>query len=164
MGQLSSPKKRGGWLAYNPSVHLWADATVLGPERVNDSPQAEIDTTGHKSRRDSQAHNLHQETCLAPLVLPALDSPNVANDFENDSGKHCEVECDCTTSESIGYKETDEGDGEKSEEGRVGCKRYAVVIIRGGYWAMRIREGAVCEIIGRRVICASNEIHNGLNE
>ena len=62
-----------------------------------------------------------------------LNPPNVANDFKDDSGKHGEMESECSTGESIGCEESDEGDGKECEESGIGRKRDAVVVVTTRY-------------------------------
>lgn len=115
--------------AYNTSVGLRANARILRTKCINNSSQAKVDPSGHESRRDCQAHNLHQETCLTPLVLMTLDPPNIANDFEDDSGKHGEVKSECSAGESIGCEKSDKGDGKECEESGIGRERNSIVIV-----------------------------------
>jgi hypothetical protein len=152
---------KGGLSAYNSGVGFWANPRVLGAEGIDDSPQAQVYTTSHKSRSNSETHNLDQETVLAPLVLVGLDSTNVANDLENDTGKHGEMEGKGSTCHSIGCEKSDEGDGEEGEESCVGRQRNAVVII--GRTDRTCIEGAVCELVCMGPVGACSEHHDGLN-
>lgn len=92
----------------------------------------------------------------------ALDSTNVANDFENDTREHGKVEGKCATCESIGCKEADEGDGKECQEGCVGRQRNAVVIVgrRDGTGL----DGAVRKLVCMGPVRARSEHHGGLNE
>jgi hypothetical protein len=58
-----------------------------------------------------------------------LDPPNISNDFEDDSGKHGEVESKCSAGESIGCEKSDKGDRKECEESGIDGERNPIVIV-----------------------------------
>lgn len=63
---------------YDSGIHLWFQPRVLRTECANNAPEAEVDPTRHKRRRNRQAHNLHQKPILTPLILPTHNASHIA--------------------------------------------------------------------------------------
>ena len=84
VSRVGESRRGGQSVTYNSGVRFRTNPGVLRTKCVHDPPQAQIDTTCHERRRDSQADDLDQEAVLRPLVVPALDPPHIADDLEGD--------------------------------------------------------------------------------
>jgi hypothetical protein len=116
--------------SYDSCVCLRADSRVLWAKSIDDPSQTQIDSTSHECRRNGEAHNLHQESCLRPLILPTLNPANISKDLKNDTCCHSECEGRGTSSEGKGCQICDEGDTEESQKSGVCRQRDAVEIVR----------------------------------
>jgi hypothetical protein len=145
---------------YNASISLRTDPRILRPKSIDDSAETEINTPSHERRRDCQTHNLHQEPCLAPLVLPALNTSNIANNFEGYPSDESEREGCCATCDCVCGEEAEERNAEEREEGGVCRQGDAVVVVGGGDVAGT--ESAVFEFVGACLVCvcALQELHS----
>jgi hypothetical protein len=66
------------------------------------------------------------------LVLPALNTSHIANDFEGYPCNKSECEGCCATSDCVCDEEAEERDAEEREEGSVCRQGDAVVVVGAG--------------------------------
>lgn len=124
--------RKGRWEeTYEACISLRLNPRVLRPERIHNPSQAKINPRGQKCRRDSQAHNLHQEPRLLPLIMPAEYPSNITNDFQCNATGHGDCECGSSPAECIGDDEANEGDGEERKEGGVCGEGDAIEVVGG---------------------------------
>ena len=91
--------------------------------------KTEVDSTGHKGRGDGQTHDLHEESVVVPLVLPAHDTANIAEDFQNDAAHHRNREGRGTSGEGIGEEVPEERDAKESSKGGIGAYGHTVEVV-----------------------------------
>ena len=108
----------------------------MGTERANDATETEIDASGHECRCDGEAHNLHEEAILRPLVLPRHYSSNVSQYLQESPS--AESKCESVVnlrapppSNHHRQKVHEKAEGEECEESGVGADGNTIVVEGG---------------------------------
>jgi hypothetical protein len=108
--------------AYDSGVRFWGDPGVLRAKCIYNPSKTEVYSAGHEGWSNGQTHDLHEETIITPLILPAHETPRIAKDFQDDAGKHGNREGRGASCEGIGGDVSNERDGEQSDEGGIGAQ------------------------------------------
>lgn len=114
---------------YDASVVSRGDPGVLRSKDGNDPTKAEIDTSSHKSRSDSQAANLHQKPILIPRIHPAHDPSTISENLTDETQTQGDCESCGLAGEGIDAHEAEEGEAEEDDESDVSGEAHFVVVV-----------------------------------